>query len=475
MTKSCNNSNTAASLESLFNEITNESLRERIKSALKAHTDALIEQLDTVQHIRATLEDRLSARTIQYNKAVCEVRYFREKYQRMAAQYHERELLMLYNNEDSSTPPMDSIYPAEDTSLLRSRDGIRMYERAEGDDHPSCKSSPWEYTTASSSHTSPYSSKRSSTTSKPGLSYNNTEAQMALSDDPIDILDVMAAVTENAHMLTLTTPEPMPPPQHPPPPPPLPESPVSPSSSHTENNQPQDTKKQKEMPSTKSAAATIKTRTMDLTYACGDGFWDTIARGKNKKNEVDTLIRCVHIQSMAYYILTCWHSNYLRRGGQPNVAKNSASLKSVKEGYGLLHALVAVKNSQAVSRVIEAGANPNVVALGPNEEDKTTPLVLAAQLGYMRGVRLLYERANADLFQRGPRQMTALHAAVSNDSLDIAVYLLRASRLTLLDSVDVDGMLLAISGCFLMFDSHLLSVHQAQHLYTMRACWGVQE
>lgn len=298
MSKSCNNSTTtAASLESLFNEITNESLRERLKSALKAHTDALIEQLDTAQHIRATLEDRLSARTIQYNKAVREVRYFREKYQHMAARYHERELLKLYNNEDSSIAPMDSFYSAEeDTSLLRSRDGIRMYERAEEGDHPSCKPSPWEYTTASSSHTSPYSSERSSTTSKPGLSYNNTEMKRALSDDRIDLLDVMAAVTENAHMLTLTTPEPMPPPQHPPPPPPPPllESPVSPSSP-AENNQPQDTKKQKDTPSTESAAATIKTRTMDLTYACGDGFWDTIARGKNKKNEVDTLIRCVHV------------------------------------------------------------------------------------------------------------------------------------------------------------------------------------
>lgn len=155
-------------------------------------------------------------------------------------------------------------------------------------------------------------------------------------------------------------------------------------------------------------------------------------------------------KSMAYPILTWLHSNYLRRGGQPNVAKNSASLKSVKEGYGLLHALVAVKNSQAVSRVIEAGANPNIVALGPNEEDKTTPLVLAAQLGYMRGVRLLYERANADLFQRGPRQMTALHAAVSNDSLDIVVYLLRASRLTLLDSVDVDGIVYVL--IWMLFD-----------------------
>lgn len=131
--------------------------------------------------------------------------------------------------------------------------------------------------------------------------------------------------------------------------------------------------------------------------------------------------------------------NYLRRGGQPNVAKNSPSLKSVKEGYGLLHALIAIKNTKAVARVIEAGANPNAVTLSPVNDDRVTPLVLAASLGYINGVRLLLERAQADLYQRGPCQETALHAAIKADAADVVLYLLQVSNNALLDIVDVAG------------------------------------
>ncbi|KAI9323069.1 ankyrin repeat-containing domain protein, partial [Dichotomocladium elegans] len=167
----------------------------------------------------------------------------------------------------------------------------------------------------------------------------------------------------------------------------------------------------------------IATRRLEgLIYACNEGFWNTIARGKSHKEEVYQLV-----------------SSYFRRGGQPNVAKNSPSLKSVKEGYGLLHAVVAIKNSKTVSRVLDAGANPNAVALGPKKEDCTVPLVLAAQIGYLRGVRLLVERGKADLFQRGPQQITALHAAVMHDSMETVQYLLQVSQNALLDSVDVDG------------------------------------
>lgn len=131
--------------------------------------------------------------------------------------------------------------------------------------------------------------------------------------------------------------------------------------------------------------------------------------------------------------------NYLRRGGQPNVAKNSPSLKSVKEGYGLLHALIAIMNSRAIARVIEAGANPNTVTLSSGDEDRVTPLVLAASLGYMTGVQLLVERAQADLYQRGPCQETALHAAIKADAADVVLYLLQVSNNALLDIVDVSG------------------------------------
>ncbi|KAI9277001.1 ankyrin repeat-containing domain protein, partial [Phascolomyces articulosus] len=167
----------------------------------------------------------------------------------------------------------------------------------------------------------------------------------------------------------------------------------------------------------------IKMRAMPLIFACTEGFWNMIARGKNNKVEVDSLI-----------------SNYLRRGGQPNVAKNSATIKSVKEGYGLIHALISVKNGSALARVVEAGANPNVVTLSSEPSDRTTPLVLAAQLNYLTGIRLLLERARADIFQRGPGQVTALHMALEHGADDdLVIYLVRASKNALLDIVDVEG------------------------------------
>ncbi|ORY99406.1 ankyrin repeat-containing domain protein, partial [Syncephalastrum racemosum] len=163
-----------------------------------------------------------------------------------------------------------------------------------------------------------------------------------------------------------------------------------------------------------------KAATGELVYACGEGFWDTIARGKNNRPEVEALV-----------------SNYLKRGGKPNVAKNFASLKGVKEGYGLLHALIAVKNTAAVSQVLAAGANPNAF---PFSEpcNKFPPLVLAAKVNHLSSVRLLLEY-HADPLQRGPDQQTALHEAAASDAHDIAVLLLRASKYALLDCVDTHG------------------------------------
>lgn len=163
-----------------------------------------------------------------------------------------------------------------------------------------------------------------------------------------------------------------------------------------------------------------KAATGELVFACGEGFWDTIARGKNNRPEVEALV-----------------SNYLKRGGKPNVAKNFASLKSVKEGYGLLHALIVVKNTAAVTQVLAAGANPNAYPLS-EASHKLPPLVLAAKVNHLSSVRLLLDY-HADPLQRGPNQQTALHEAATHDAHDIAVLLLRSSKYALLDCVDTHG------------------------------------
>lgn len=130
----------------------------------------------------------------------------------------------------------------------------------------------------------------------------------------------------------------------------------------------------------------------------------------------------------------------MRRGGNPNVAKNSDTVKSVKEGYGLIHALIAIKNTAALQKVIDAGAKTNVYPLTSKRQDKITPIVLAAKLGYMNGIRLLVERGGADLLKaRGPYGENALHAAVQSDSDEMVGYLLRLCKNKLLEIPDNNG------------------------------------
>lgn len=124
------------------------------------------------------------------------------------------------------------------------------------------------------------------------------------------------------------------------------------------------------------------------------------------------------------------------------MANNSGTIKLVKEGYGLIHALLVVRNTTALRRILVAGANPNVIPLVTDEKDKICPLVLAASLGYMNGVRLLVECARVNvLISKGPKQKNALLAAIEVDAFDVVMYLLRVCR-KLLDQVDDAGKIL---------------------------------
>ncbi|KAG1453077.1 hypothetical protein G6F56_007661 [Rhizopus delemar] len=181
-----------------------------------------------------------------------------------------------------------------------------------------------------------------------------------------------------------------------------------------------------------------------LKFACSDGFWNAIALGKSNKTEIDVLVRYVFLEVTIppKKINSCYFrlSNFLRRGGSPNVAKNSKTHKNVKEGYSLVHALVATKNTASLQLVLQAGANPNVFPLTKNEQDKITPLVLAAKVGHMNSIRLLIELANAHLYDsKGPRGENALHAAIQSGSDEIVGYLLRASQNLLLETPDFVG------------------------------------
>ncbi|KAI8375473.1 ankyrin repeat-containing domain protein [Blakeslea trispora] len=160
-----------------------------------------------------------------------------------------------------------------------------------------------------------------------------------------------------------------------------------------------------------------------LTFACGDGFWNTIAKGRSNKAEVDTLV-----------------GNYLRRGGKPDVAKNSETVKDVKEGYSLIHALVAVKNTAALQKIIEAGAKTNIYPLTYNKEDWFTPLMLAVKSGYVNGADLILKAGETSLFEdRGPSGETALHVAIQSGSEEMILYVLKITQYALLEKADLKG------------------------------------
>ncbi|KAI9493088.1 hypothetical protein BDB00DRAFT_788148 [Zychaea mexicana] len=379
-------------LDIIHSDIGSTTIQEKLKAAVDKMTARYIKRYSTLaqafenlEAIRSNLEHELTIQQAHYDKAVREMKFYKSKYQRLRLTQHQNQqyqtpLSRLFIDDDDIVDWQRRVTTANNTS--EEDGGDSAYQQLQQQDEQVV----------------------------------DLMAVLAMEDQP----ETTMSSTKTLPIQTVGVGPSAPPPTDPPPPPPLQSYTVPACPSSPEAVQ-QDSSPENDSASEPSSDPLKNTRTMPLTFACGDGFWDTIARGKNNKVEVDSLI-----------------SNYLRRGGQPNVAKNSSTLKSVKEGYGLIHALIAVKNSSALSRVVEAGANPNVIALSPEESDRTTPLVLASQLGYLTGIRLLLERARADIFQRGPNQITALHAAIEKGADDIVMYLLRASKYALLDIVDVE-------------------------------------
>lgn len=120
---------------------------------------------------------------------------------------------------------------------------------------------------------------------------------------------------------------------------------------------------------------------------------------------------------------------------------NSDTVKNVKEGYGLIHALIAIKNTSALKIILNTGANIHVHPLTLKLQDKLAPIVLAAKIGYLNGVKALIEKGGIHLLidSKGPYGENALHAAVQSGSEDMVSYLLGLSKNTLLEKADNNG------------------------------------
>ncbi|KAI9351032.1 ankyrin repeat-containing domain protein [Pilaira anomala] len=165
-------------------------------------------------------------------------------------------------------------------------------------------------------------------------------------------------------------------------------------------------------------------RTDPLTFGGSDALWDTISKDQGSDVTIDKII-----------------SNFLRRGGSPNTAKQSPSSYAIKYGYGMIHALIVKKVPSSLDTLLQQGANPNVMSISQLEEEKVSPCYLAAAVGWLEGLEKLVE-AGGDLMSArgaGSKKKTALHVAAENGNAAIVEYIVNVTQGVLNLETDMTG------------------------------------
>ncbi|KAI8575171.1 hypothetical protein K450DRAFT_263025 [Umbelopsis ramanniana AG] len=165
-------------------------------------------------------------------------------------------------------------------------------------------------------------------------------------------------------------------------------------------------------------------RLESLSFGGSDGFWDTISQNP-QDGAVERLI-----------------SNFIRRGGSPNTARqNAGPNQSIREGFGLIHAAILQQNASVLDMLLQNGANPNANTLSTSEEDKLSPCYLAASVGWTEGLHMLAE-ARADMVNCrgfGNRQRTTLHGAVEKNHIQAAQVVTMYTEGVLTNIPDANG------------------------------------
>lgn len=149
-------------------------------------------------------------------------------------------------------------------------------------------------------------------------------------------------------------------------------------------------------------------------------------------------------------------STFLRRGGSPNTAKQSSSYKLVKYGYGMIHALIAMRATTSLDLLLQHGANPNALTLSQVEEDKVTPSYLAASMGWLPGLQALVE-AGADLATSrgaGLKNKTALHVAAEHCHTTVIEYIVSLTAPKYHSQVDSMGKVTQLKHFFFFYKDH---------------------
>ncbi|KAI8331712.1 ankyrin repeat-containing domain protein [Chlamydoabsidia padenii] len=173
-----------------------------------------------------------------------------------------------------------------------------------------------------------------------------------------------------------------------------------------------------------TGASLIQQRRVDpLIFGGSEGLWDTISKSKGSDVTVEKMI-----------------SNFLRRGGSPNTAKQSPTTNAVKYGFGMIHALIVTKAPGSLDLLLQQGANPNAYSLGQIEDDKVTPCYLAASVGWQAGLQKLVQAGGDLMLARGGgvKNKTALHAAAEHCHAAVVEYIVDVTRGRL--NLEVDGL-----------------------------------
>lgn len=424
----------------LIDEIDCTDIQEKLKKAMdnivqswSDKHDRLINDLNTLENSRKKLETKLTTQTQQYERSVREAQFYKLRYENFMHQVQQQQPRKI-NQRRSSTALVSS--------------------------SASCLSGKSFSSSARSSSCA--SSIRTSTLSlvdeliDPALFYDQHIMLNDSDDEGNGELDLYSMMSNSESFTLPNSPiiTPIMSPLSIKPPSSVEDNEITivsndtSTSSNTKNNNVKNTNHNSTTLTARQEEA-LKDTTI-LQFACGEGFWNTIALGKLNKAEVETLVRYVHEKGAIHthihsLVISPKISNYLRRGGNPNVAKISDTVKNVKEGYGLIHAIIAIKNTAALHKILNAGVNINACPLTSKREDQIPPLILAAKLGYMNGMKLLLEQGGVPLLleSRGPYGETALHAAVQSGSDEMVGYVLRVSQNTLLEKADNNGTLIA--------------------------------
>lgn len=265
-----------------------------VRQRLRQAVNAMVESLEAA---RSTLQDKYDLQVLKYQKAVREMQFFKRKYemlqQRISISSDSKKASSCSSSRrPSNTSSRDSYSSAMDfpmkeeaqgrqyssnnnngqdkdeetidlVSLLSAHGHIDAFMESHPSQSPPSLHSPALASSNSSvfSSTTTSSSKHSSVVSFPStFSSSSTSRRSDSIRSGSQLLPNISSFLDSSVRIE-----------------------EEPPSSSPENRSNQEAKN----------SDSKDPRNEELTFACGDGFWDTIARGKNKKDEVDTLIRLV--------------------------------------------------------------------------------------------------------------------------------------------------------------------------------------